>query len=75
MITVQDAASLKHGDILEHVHNKDSRGNPMRCRVNGKVKFWTTRPEDFRIPVKYGLYHCFYIEPPINNHEWIKAVL
>lgn len=75
MITVADAATLKHGDILEHVHIKDSRGNPVRCRVNGRVKFWKTRPEDFRIPVKYGLYNCFYIEPLINNHEWIKKAI
>lgn len=75
MITKQTAEALKHGDILEHVHNKDSRGNPVRCRVNGKVKFWTTRPEDFRIPVKYGLYRCFYIEPLINAHEWKKATV
>lgn len=74
MITVQDAARLKHGDVLEHVHNKDSRGQPMRCRVNGKVVFWKTRPEDFRIPVKYGLYHCFYITPT-NASDWKKATI
>ena len=25
-------------------------------RRNGKTKLWKTRPNDFRVPVKYGLY-------------------
>lgn len=27
-----------------------------RWRRNGKTQVWKTRPNDFRIPVKYGLY-------------------
>jgi hypothetical protein len=30
-------------------------------RRNGKTKTWKTRPELFRIPVKYGLYDYSYI--------------
>lgn len=72
MITIQEATNLKHGDILEHVHNKDSRGAPMRCRVNGRTKTWKTRPTEFQVPVKYGLYHCFYINEQ-NAADWKKA--
>lgn len=74
MITIAEAQSLKYRDILENVHKKDSRGNPVRCRVNGKVQLWVTRPGEFKIPVKYGLYTCFYITHE-NASEWRKAVL
>lgn len=37
-------------------------GNKIReMRVTGKVKTWKTRPEDFKIPVKYGLYQSAYV--------------
>ena len=55
--------------IFYHRTLKDSRGEPVKCRVNGKCKLWKTRPADFRLPVKYGLYDCFYITPE-NASEW-----
>jgi len=30
-------------------------GNGEYWRKNGKVKTWKTRPNDFRVPVKFGL--------------------
>lgn len=48
-------------------HNAD--GSPLRCRSNGKCRTWKTRPEGFRLPVKYGLRTCFYITEQ-NAHEW-----
>ena len=27
-----------------------------RFRRNGRTQLWVTRPEDFRIPVKFGMY-------------------
>jgi hypothetical protein len=36
-------------------------GEERRCRRNGKTKTWKTRPGEFRIPVKCGLYEYFYI--------------
>ncbi len=29
---------------------------------NGRTKIWKTRPGEFRIPVKYGLYDYGYID-------------
>lgn len=74
MITITEALSLKYRDILESTSAKDSRGNPVRCRVNGKVQTWATRPGCFKIPVKYGLKTCFYITEA-NASEWTKAAL
>lgn len=44
--------TLKYADGKRHI----------QCRRNGATKLWKTRPNDFRIPVKYGLKECFYIE-------------
>ena len=32
-------------------------------RRNGKTKLWKTRPDDFRVPIKYGLREYSYITP------------
>lgn len=74
MITIAEAQQLKYRDVLEHVHKKDSRGNPVRCRVNGRVQFWKRNADAFKIPVKYGINLCFYITES-NASEWRKAVL
>ena len=62
MITKAIALTLTHGQILHHKTLKNADKTPMRVRVTGKVKTWKTRGNDFRIPVKYGLYESGYIE-------------
>ncbi len=47
-------------------------GSPVRCRANGQVKRWKTRPTEFRLPVKRGLFECFYITPH-NAANWTVA--
>lgn len=69
MITKEIAVNLKYRNILHHKSLKNADGSPLRCRVNGKCKTWVTRPTDFRLPVKYGMYDCFYIDSN-NCHEW-----
>ena len=59
---------LRHGQILHHESVKNADGTPARCRVNGAIKLWKTRPDDFRLPVKHGLKDCFYITPE-NSSE------
>jgi hypothetical protein len=63
------AEPLRHGTTLHHKTVKNADGSPCRCRVTGKCKTWKTRPDEFRLPVKYGLRQSFYIEPR-NAHEW-----
>ena len=58
MITKEQALTENH---FEHVSLKNADGSPLRVRRNGKTKTWVTRPNDFRIPVKYGLKQCLYI--------------
>ena len=66
MITFQKAIEARE---FHHVTFKNRDGTPLRARRNGKTKTWKTRPGEFRVPVKYGLKQCFYIES-INAHEW-----
>ena len=61
MITLEQAKSLKHGDILHHVTNKNKDGSPQRWRVNGKVQTWKRSPERVKVPIKYGLYAYDYL--------------
>lgn len=53
-----------------HVNLRNKDNSPLRARQSGVIKFWKTRPDDFRIPVKYGLRTCFYIDND-NASEWI----
>ena len=40
-----------------------------RVRVSGACKTWSTRPDEFRLPVKYGLYESGAINHD-NAHEF-----
>lgn len=42
---------------------------PLEVRRNGETQRWVTRPDEFRIPAKYGLYDFFNITHH-NAHEW-----
>lgn len=46
-------------DIYTHRYWKDANGK--MWRRNGATKTWKTRPGEFRIPVKFGLYSYDYI--------------
>ena len=69
MITKEQALTIRH---FEHVTAKNANGTPLRCRASGKCQVWKRDPLRFKLPVKYGLYQSFYIEPS-NAHEWIVA--
>lgn len=69
MLTIHDLLSCRHGKILHHVTLRNADGTPLRCRVNGRLQTWKTRPGDFKLPVKHGLRDCFYITQA-NAHEW-----
>lgn len=69
MITKHDAMFCKH---FEHVAVTNADGSPARCRAMGKCKTWKTRPDDFRLPVAYGLRGYFYLTPE-NANDWNVA--
>jgi hypothetical protein len=57
---------------FEHTTLKNRDGSPLRTRRNGKTQTWKRKPNDFRIPVKYGLYEYYNITQD-NCHEWVLA--
>lgn len=61
--------SAQTGTLFNHVSLLNSDGSPLRARRNGTTKVWKTRPNEFKIPAKYGLKQCFYITQD-NCHEW-----
>lgn len=69
MVTKDQAMTAERFEST-HLFNGDK--TPLRARRNGKTKTWKTRPDDFRIPCKYGLYQYLYITND-NAHEWNVA--
>lgn len=59
MITKEQALTASS---FEHATEKNRDGTPLRARRNGKTVTWATRPNEFRVPVKYGLKFRFYID-------------
>ena len=69
MITKQDAVLAPSGQELWHATAKNADGTPLRVRVNGRCKTWKTRPEEFRLPIKHGLYSHGQIDHH-TAHSW-----
>lgn len=57
MITKAIALTLRHGEILHHVSQKNADGSPQRWRVSGRCQTWKRDPNRFRLPIKHGLYN------------------
>lgn len=66
MITKDNALTANN---FEHTSLKNRDNSPLRVRRSGKTQTWKTRPNDFKIPVKYGLYESAYITNE-NGNLW-----
>lgn len=65
MVTKEQAMAATHRQNF----TKTVGAKVYTARVNGACKTWKTRPNEFRLPMKYGLKECFYIDHN-NAHEW-----
>lgn len=54
-ITLEQAKSLKRGQVLYHVTHRNRDGSPVRWRVNGQPKVWKRDPSHVQVPLKHGL--------------------
>lgn len=61
----------KEQAIIEAEFHHEPSGN-RRYRRNGATKTWVTRPLEFRVPVKFGLYEYGYLTE-LNAHEFHVA--
>lgn len=63
MITKQQA-------LTNNYFHMEPFPSTLKCknwRRNGKTKTWKTRPNDFKVPIKHGLYDYAYIDQ--NNAQ------
>lgn len=67
MITKQQA--LTRPSCLYHISLHNADGTPLRCRSAGKCQTWVRKPEEFVLPVKYGIKGYFRITLA-NASEW-----
>lgn len=68
-MNIEQVKALTHRDTVHHMTLTNSDGTPMRARVNGKVKTWKRDTNRVQVPMKHGLYECFYIDQD-NMHEF-----
>lgn len=66
---ISRAQALTSPSTIYHRFKRNADGSAMRVRSSGKCQTWVTRPEEFKLPVKYGLYESGYITHA-NAHEW-----
>jgi hypothetical protein len=60
-MNLAQAKRLRVGQTIYAKRKFNADGTAMRCRVNGKVQTWKTRPNEVKIPYKRGLYEYGYI--------------
>jgi hypothetical protein len=48
----------------------DKYGKVRDAKVNGAVKLWKTRPNDVRMPLKYGLREYFFVQFEDGIQTW-----
>lgn len=59
LMTLEEAKNISSGSTQ---YARDSMGKWKRVKINGQAKTWKTRPNDVRIPYKYGMYEYGYFE-------------
>ena len=69
MINKMQAINLRHGDELHYGQclivigpRGGEKLTQERWRINGRCKTWKTRPAEFRVPIKLGLYDNHYLD-------------
>lgn len=67
-VTLENLQQTNHNHF-QHKTQMLKNSKPATVRQSGKVRTWKTRPADFIVPVKYGMYTSFYITNE-NAHEW-----
>lgn len=68
-LTFQQVLNLRIGDTIHHTELRNSDGTPLRARINAKVQLWKTRPGEYRVGIKSGLYSYSELTPSVA-HKW-----
>jgi len=74
-MTKEQAMNVRYGEEIHYGDCKKvvgPRGGitiaQVRVRPSGKCQTWKTRPSEFRLPVKYGLYNSYTIDHTNKDH-------
>lgn len=60
---IDSAMEFHYGKCTRHIGPRGGvTENTVRLRRNGATKYWKTRPDEFRIPVKYGFKGHAYVD-------------
>lgn len=62
-----DEMVTKEQAMTERVFHLQQGNRCLNWRRNGKTQLWKTRPDDFRTPIKFGLYNYDQLTPA-NAH-------
>lgn len=65
-----DTRRIHTANSFEHKTLTNADGTRLRARRNGRTQTWKTRPGEFRIPCKHGLYDYFNITH-LDHEEWV----
>jgi 8-oxo-dGTP pyrophosphatase MutT (NUDIX family) len=61
-----------HQYYLYHVTDRNRHGTARAVRVNGRLKLWKSRPDEFRLPTKEGGMYGHGVDITHSNaHRWL----
>ena len=69
---IMNTRLIKTAQNFEHKSLLNADGSRLRARRNGATKTWKTRPTEFRIPIKHGMYDYGYITQA-DHLEWVSV--
>lgn len=55
-MTLEEAQSLQHGQIIYHVFARNADGTPQRWRVVGQARTWKRDPDRVEVQVRHGMH-------------------
>ena len=65
-VTKEQAITAEEFHYGECTRTVGPRGGvTIKCEVwrrNGVTRYWKTRPDEFKVPIKYGLKNCAYLD-------------
>jgi hypothetical protein len=68
-MTLDDAKTLKPGDMIHHVTKKNADSTPMRAKVTS-VKTWKRSLTKVEVHVKHGMYdYAVFCESELDQIE------
>lgn len=72
-LTKELAISVPIGTVFHYSHGTSKGARVERWRKSGQTKVWKTRPDEWRMPVKHGMYSNSYITEVEAEHFHLES--